>query len=68
LHERLINPDWVAKKGIPALYCSQILTAIASSNRVVHLHSLKNQEHRMRVFENRAMRLFGPKRDELMGS
>jgi hypothetical protein len=24
-------------------------------------------EHRLRVFENRVLRIFGPKRDEVMG-
>jgi hypothetical protein len=26
-----------------------------------------SQEHRLRVFENRVMRIFGPKRDEVIG-
>jgi hypothetical protein len=25
------------------------------------------EEHRLRVFENRVLRIFGPKRDEVMG-
>jgi hypothetical protein len=30
------------------------------------LHTLR-EEHRLRVFENRVLRIFGPKRDEVTG-
>jgi hypothetical protein len=46
------------------LYCFAIVSTFLS----VHYFTTLREEHRLRVFENRVVRkIFGPKRDEMMG-
>jgi hypothetical protein len=49
-------------------YCNDTSSSFLSEGNIDWLLLFPNEEHRLRVFENRVLRrIFGPKRDEVTG-
>jgi hypothetical protein len=59
-------PSHLLSKNIKIRICKTIILPVVLCGCEPWFLTLR-EEHRLRVFENRVMRIFGPKRDEMMG-